>query len=222
MIHINDNLYRLSKNELFDLAEFVVMENFKHHCNSNFSDSLLADIISISEEEKLFFNNSQIFVSKTKDGEIEGTIRVLKWNYIDKLPIQTIFGINPLNIVGFLSNKSIWHIGRFAIKKECKSLNTFKKLMTCAIAPICENKNAVAFAECDSKLLRVLRILGIKATQIGEGINYLGSETIPICMDYQGLINFYNQNKHLVSSQIIKDYKTKQKLHKRVVFEVIS
>lgn len=70
--------------------------------------------------------------------------------------------------------------------------------MVQAIAPICKNKNSIAFAECDSKLLRIMLAMGIKATVIGESVNYLGSETIPVCMTYEGLIDFYNDNKKLL------------------------
>ena len=51
-------------------------------------------------------------------------------------------------------------------------------------------KNSIAFAECDSKLLRVMNLMGIKADVIGDSINYLGSETIPVSMNYEGLKGF--------------------------------
>ena len=70
--------------------------------------------------------------------------------------------------------------------------------MVCAISPICKHKGNIAFAECDSKLLRILLLLGIKPTIVGESINYLGSETIPISLPYEGLIEFYEKNKHLI------------------------
>lgn len=70
--------------------------------------------------------------------------------------------------------------------------------MVCAIAPLCRKKRGLAFAECDSKLLRAMKLLGIKAKVLGKSINYLGSETIPISLDYEGLKDFYNQNKKLI------------------------
>jgi hypothetical protein len=72
--------------------------------------------------------------------------------------------------------------------------------MICAIAPICEQKNGIAFAECDSKLLRIMNLLGIKAKVIGTSVHYLGSETIPIAMNYDGLKEFYNNNKNFITS----------------------
>lgn len=70
--------------------------------------------------------------------------------------------------------------------------------MVCAIAPLCRKKRGLAFAECDSKLLRAMKLLGIKAKVLGKSINYLGSETIPISLDYEGLKEFYHQNKKLI------------------------
>src|SRR5690606_16427117 len=131
--------------------------------------------------EEQYFKNSKVYVAKEFSGNIIGSIRSLKWNYVDILPIQKIFNIDPIIYSNNLLNSEIWHIGRFAIKKEIKDRSLFKRLMVCAIHPICQKKNNIAFAECDSKLLRVLNILGIQTNVVGDSINYLGSETIPIC-----------------------------------------
>lgn len=187
---------------MFELAEFVVKENFNHHTNNDLPEGYDEDIKSIYREEVNYYENAKVFVSKDSLGSISGSIRVLKWNFIDILPLQKIFGINPLYAINEPGINEIYHIGRFAIKKGIRDINLFKQLMVCAIAPICEQKGNIAFAEIDSKLLRVLNLLGIKTITIGESINYLGSETIPIGMTYSGLINFYNENKHLVKEGI--------------------
>lgn len=188
----------LATDELRTLAEFVVQENFNHHTASLLPDEYYQDIEAVFNEELQYSKNAKTFVFKNAEGEIEGAIRVLRWNYVDILPIQKIFNINPIEITGMSPLKKIWHIGRFAIKKGESDINLFKRLMVCAIKPICECENSVAFAECDSKLLRVLRILGIEVTVIGEAITYLGSETIPVYMTREGLLKFYRKNKHLL------------------------
>ncbi|CAM1372976.1 hypothetical protein [Tenacibaculum xiamenense] len=188
---------KLHQKKLKKLAEFVVKENFKHHTN-NVPRNCKEDIELVYDEEIKYKEHSNIFVAKDNLGNIAGTIRVLKWNYVDKLPIEKIFGINPLMITGYAPIKPIWHIGRFAIRKEICDVTLFKKLVVYGILEICKDENAVAFAEIDSKLMRVLRLMGIQATIIGESINYLGSETIPVCFTYKGLINFYNKNKKLI------------------------
>ncbi|WP_440069320.1 hypothetical protein [Tenacibaculum discolor] len=192
-------LERLSTSEVLSLSKFVVEENFNHHVNGDEKKKIEKDILSVYQEEVKYIENSKIFVCKDDNGSITGAIRVLRWNYIDKLPIENIFGINPLLVLEDKELHEIWHIGRFAIKKGAKDPNLFKKLMVCAISPVCSHEGNIAFAECDSKLLRILSLLGIKPEVVGRPINYLGSETIPISLPYNGLIEFYEKNKHLIS-----------------------
>ncbi|CAL2087902.1 hypothetical protein [Tenacibaculum sp. 190524A02b] len=220
MLPNNNSLQLLPITEILDLAKFVVVENFKHHQKGEFDEQLNIDIHSIYKEELHFFKNAKTFISKNIEGVIEGAIRVLKWNYFDLLPFEKIFGISPTEIIKNSINKPIWHIGRFAIKKGGNDINLFKTLMVCAIAPICNDKNAVALAECDSRLLKVLRILGIKATVVGDSVNYLGSETVPVCFFYDGLIDFYTKNKHIVSESVLQKTDELDRLPKSVVLEV--
>lgn len=201
--------YYFEKLELFQLSElskFIINENFNHHCCGDLPVSYNNDLKAIYTEEKKYFNSSSIFVARELFGEIQGTIRILKWNYKDILPIQKIFNINPLETLSSDEKQlPIWHIGRFAIKKGIKDLNLFKKLMVYAISPICESKTGIVFAECDSKLLRIINLLGIKTCVIGNSINYLGSETIPVSMNFHGLIGFYMKYKSLVDTEILSE-----------------
>lgn len=202
MIPTKNYLVKLRTDELLNLSKFVVKENFIHHSNKVLPIDYENDIKSILEEEMNYKKNAEIFVYKDCLGNILGSIRALRWNCIDVLPIQKLFNIDPLLVIGDTSINSIWHIGRFAIKKEVSDINLFKKLMICAITPVCKHKDTIVFAECDSKLRRIITLLGIESTVIGDSINYLGSETIPISMTYDGLIGFYNKNKNLVSKDV--------------------
>ncbi len=208
MILTKNYLERLTTNEVYNLSKFVVEENFNHHTNKNGFKSIKKDIKSVYKEEVKYMQNSKIFVSRDSLGGITGSIRILRWNFIDKLPIQSLFGINPLLTIEDKPFNDIWHIGRFAIKKEVKDANLFKKLMVCAISPVCGHTENIAFAECDSKLLRVMSLLGIKAKVVGKSINYLGSETIPVSFSYTGLIGFYEENKHLIYNQSLLEKTT--------------
>lgn len=198
MILTENYLEKLQKNQLFDLAEFVVVENFKHHSGNIMPKEYKNDINAIYNEELNFYENSEIFAIKDSFGAISAAIRVLKWNYIDILPLQRIFGINPLVVINKPDINNIYHIGRFAVSKDVRDINLFKKLLVCVSRLICEHKGNVAFAECDNKLLRVLNLLGVKTMVIGDSVNYLGSETIPIAITYDGVIDFYTKNKTLV------------------------
>lgn len=195
-------LNRLNANQLFDLANFIVTENFTHHTNEEMPADVAEDINGIYEEERNYFSNSKIFVAKDNQDSMVGAIRVLKWNYTVVLPLEKIFGINPFYAITQPNVNDIYHIGRFAVRKDACDLNLFKRLLVCVSEVICTNPGNIAFAECDSKLLRILRLLGVKAMVIGESVNYLGSETIPIAMTYEGIIDFYNANKHLIENEI--------------------
>ncbi|QOG01215.1 hypothetical protein [Flavobacterium sp. MDT1-60] len=213
-------LERLELNQLTELAKFVVEENFNHHCENVSAQEIISDTQEVYDEELNYFKDSEIFVAKDFSGNIQGSIRVIKWDYKTKLPLQKIFNIDPLSYKYSQNATSVWHIGRFATKKDVKDKTLFRKLMVCAIAPICEQKDGVAFAECDSKLLRIMNLLGIKAEVIGASINYLGSETIPIAMNYAGLEEFYYNNKSLVTSQSINKMSSQTFQNKQYQYQV--
>lgn len=190
---------------LYNLAKFVVTENFQHH-EGRYDLSCVEEEAQHLYEEEVNYCNSKVFASMDDAGNIIGSIRTVKWNYSDVLPIQKLFSINPLCL---LSNQiiDIWHIGRFAIKQECnkKSFRLFKALMVSALNEVCKNENSVAVAECDSKLLKTLKALGIEAEILADPIHYLGSETIPVLFRYQTLKKFLDKNDHLLSDMNIPE-----------------
>lgn len=208
----------ISQNEIFHMSKFVVTENFNHHSNEIFPGNYQNDIDSVYKEEMGFLEHSKIFISRDDQGDLLGTIRVLKWDFVSVLPIQKMFGIDPFLCTEGNDINEIWHIGRFAIKKGVRDVNLLKKLLVSAIAPICTHKDNIAFAEIDAKLLRVLKLMGIKAKIVGESIEYLGSETIPVCMSYSGLIDFYNENKNLALPEQSITGSNSYKLPNKVVF----
>lgn len=215
MLPKND-IERLQVHQLLDLAKFVVTENFKHHTNHADHFDYKKEINCVLKEEQKYFENAQLFVSRDLNRSIVGSIRVLKWNHHDTLPLEKIFSIHPSRFNEGNRKQSMWHIGRFAINKSIRNIKLFKQLMICAIAPICNDKNALAYAECDSKLLKVLPLMGINARRMGQSVYYLGSETIPIYMTFDDLIGFYTKNKGLVPANFLKQKSMYQKPLKKV------
>lgn len=194
----NYSFSKVNKNDLYALCEFIVIENYKHHMKVNYTyQDLLGEINEVYFEELAYSPYSEYFVAKDKFGKMIGCIRTMKWNKKISLPIQKIFDINPLSI--YSSNEkpiTFWHVGRFAISKDIlfNTLTLFKQLVWLAINPICQDTNSVMIAECDKKLMKSLNMLGIKTLQLGNGIHYIGSETIPISVEKQDLLDFYNNN----------------------------
>lgn len=194
------NIRQGDKDCLYELSEFVVKENYRHHSILPSDMVIQKEVDLIYKEELSYFNSSNIFIVRNWKGDIIGSIRVLKWDRKLILPIQKKFGIDLLHTKGIKSEYNFWHIGRFAISplSDTFRVNLFKRLMMYAIHPILCDSKSYMIAETDSKLFRVINMLGIKAVQLGVPINYLASETIPVYSDKDGLVSFYNKNRYLL------------------------
>lgn len=187
-------IFRVGSEYLRNVAEFVVKANYSHHTGNAYPANLDEEINLVYEEEQKYAATSHIFIAESNAGEMIGCIRVAKWDMMNDLPMQKIFNINPLERISSLRHdSSVWHVGRFAVGSNVgvSSVSLFKKLMVYAITPICQETDSYMVAECDCKLLRVMGLLGIDTIRLGEGIHYLGSETIPVYSHRQGLLNFF-------------------------------
>ncbi len=194
------NIWQLTGKEcLQELAEFVVKENYKHHIGDFSYESIKDEIDSVYQEELQYIEDSTIFVVRNEASKIIGSIRVFRWDRKKILPLQKVFGINPLITIHSESNYSYWHIGRFAVDSFAgiPTITLFKQLMVYAVHPIVCDEKSYMIAETDSKLLKVMNALGIETTQLGHSINYLASETIPVCSSKDGLLLFYRHYRRL-------------------------
>lgn len=202
LIYANEHykIRRLGKESLYELAEFVVRENYKHHVGCLSSEYMKDEIDAVYEEELLYVDNSTIFVVRNLAGKIVASIRVFKWDRKKILPMQKIFGISPLEAIHSEDNYNYWHIGRFAIDSFAgiPTFTLFKQLMVYAVQPIMCDDGSYMIAEIDSKLLKVMNALGIETMQLGDSLNYLASETIPVCSSKKGLWTFYNHYQNLL------------------------
>ena len=151
----------MDKESLHELAEFVVTENYKHHVGSFTAASIKVD--SGFQEELQYIDSSIIFAVRNMMGKIIGSIRVFKWDRKKTLPVQKIFGVNPLSSIHTEVDYNYWHIGRFAIDSfsGIPTITLFKQLMIYAIHPIVCDDKSYMIAETDSKLLTVMYALGI-------------------------------------------------------------
>lgn len=176
-----------------EVAEFIVRENQKHH-NYEDLDISLQMVEKILNFEKSI-DNSTYFLVRTLTGTLIGSIRVFHWDKRISLPIEEMFDVNPLIVIGNGQDYSYWHVGRFAIS-SCLGFSTikvFKLLMKLAITPIVQDKKkSFMIAEIDCKLLRAMNHLGIETTTLGKPRICLFSMTAPICSTKKGLITYYN------------------------------
>lgn len=189
-------IFMADKTSLNEIANFVVRENYSHHLSSFTEKEVNEDIKSVLEEEEyLYDNKSQIYIARDSLGNMIGCIRSFHWDKRKILPIEKIYGINPLNAIHRESKYSFWHIGRFAVAKDSgiSTLTLFKRLMALAVKPIVEDKYSYMIAEIDCKLLKVMKVLGFGTRQIGKSIDYLTSETVPVCSSKRGLMGFFSR-----------------------------
>lgn len=185
---------------LDELSRFVVEENYKHHSTApDCMDKLESEITSVYNEEKeLYTDTSSIYIARCNNRMI-GSIRVFKWDKKKTLPIEKMYGINPIKAMPHSKHAEYWHVGRFAIDSSIgiSPVTLFKQLMVYAVKPIVSNENGYMVAEIDAKLLRIVNALGIHTVNLGESVYYLSSETIPIIASQKGIIPFYTHYHEL-------------------------
>lgn len=185
----------VTKEDIYLISKFVVEENYKHHSTILDSCNIKEEISSIYNFEIDNLNNSIFHIKKDElTLEILASIRSLRWDGITKLPIETIFNIEVNNFLSGRHYKDLWHIGRFAISNKINSIKLLKDMIIGAISPICDNERSITLAECDQKLLRTLKTLGIHAQIIGNPKIHLESITYPVLFSYHTLLNFFLEN----------------------------
>lgn len=192
--------YQLPHRFIHDLVSFVVLQNYLHHSEGRGSGVLEAETATLCAEEAQY-TNSRIFAAVSRD-RLCGSIRIFKKEPFQQLPMEKLFSFHH----GTLPEKDqpVYHIGRFAIAKgsDDRNFRIFKTLMALALNVAEEDDSGTVFAECDLKLLRTIRLLGIEAEAIGHPIYYLGSETVPIRLRRKGYQNFLNNNRDLSGVEV--------------------
>lgn len=151
-----------------------------------------------------FYDHSLYYIA-TREEKMIGSAKVTCWDRETPLPLEKLFGINCLTLPICQEGGDIWHVGRFAIsqKENTAGILLLKQLLVLVIHPICQKTDSIMIAECDSKFVRILNMLGIQTQVLGKGISYLGSETLPIYTTSEWLKVFLDKNEHLISTNIV-------------------
>ena len=199
MIH-NIEYYTMCHENVDELIQFVINENHLHHREIVTAEQINSIRQILCAEEKQYFN-SHIFVAMSYN-IICGSIRIFQKTPTQVLPIEKIFNINVEALVN--AGTPIYHIGRFAVSKgaDKRGFHIFKTLIALALQVAQQGQGGIVFAECDVKLLRTIRLLGIEAESIGAPILYLGSETVPIKLPWAGYQVFLEKNKNILNRKL--------------------
>lgn len=181
---VDYTVFEADESVLWALATFVVTENLCHHSGkySLNQHDISKMITKVYREERELSETSRILIVRNNAGEIVGTIRSTLWDRKTILPMERLFGINPLDCEFGKDISKFWHIGRFAINSEGSKYrkSILKALISTVTTPIRKEAAGCLLAEVDRKLFNNLKVLGIDAHQIAPSIQYLASETIPI------------------------------------------
>lgn len=184
----------IREEQLIELAKFVVEQNMIHHIQDSLTSTNNLEVDMVYKEERSFFSQSIYAVAYDIYNEIVGSIRTMECRGNEILPLEKIYKIDIDDFIDKELKPTIYHIGRFAVKKGYSNIELFKTMILSAIEPICQNPNGVAFAECDIRLMRTLKKMGIDTEIIAKPVVYLGSTTVAIRMSGKTLSNFYFQN----------------------------
>lgn len=177
-----------------------MVENYKHHVGTVEASQIADDIADVTKEElALYGDNTYIYIARDNQGKILGSIRSFLWNRQSVLPLERIYGINPLKAIHSDVKFNYWHVGRFAIDSTSgiSTFTLFKSLMALAVQPIVGDSDSYMVAEIDCKLLKVMNALGFETNQLGDSLYYLTSETAPISSSKQGIMGFYSKYGYL-------------------------
>ncbi len=200
-------LWKIGKQDLAEFTKFVLCIYYGHHQNISPPVKEVEDCI---KEDEHLYPCSHFYALKTKEGQIFGTINVCLWNGEEKLAIEREYNLDIKQLIKErgLTPPEIWHIGRFAIDrniiKQNETLKTsqavfFKLLMTLVFAHICRFPSNVVIVECDKKLYKTGKLLGIFSEQLSDERFVLGSQALPIIDTGAGLQFFFDRHKHLIS-----------------------
>jgi len=191
------------RNELPYLDQFVLKVYYYHHLKQNYYPQ--DELSMMIQEDNDSLMNSSFFVAYDNSRRIIGTIKLQKWDGENELSIEKDFKVDLKKIIRSLPLKprQIYHIGRFAIDQNLirrdpgltqNRLKILKSLMYYALFPVFEKKSNIFLCECDEKLLTKLKFLGIYPQVIGPPKVHLGSKTLPIYCNHDGIKEFIKQN----------------------------
>lgn len=196
-----NNFYfsRLRKDELKELVSFVVLEIYEHFNYEDYTQKSFEDELEyLLKEDLAFFDNSVYYVLRgCIDHRIYGSIKTTYWDREATIPMGKLFDINVHDVL-LPDYPNVWHLGRFVIsRKICEDrIGILKKMLFNAFYPVSAMGAGIVLAECDKKLTMTLKKMGINSFILGDSIEYICSETLPIYIKSDWLSQYISTNKH--------------------------
>lgn len=183
--YINEyRICQIDKDDIPEVVKFVIETNYKKHHFMVDSKFMNAEIAQICDFEEKIFDRSVFYTVIDKQQQIVGALRISNENKYE---------LKSPNAIDLISANKVYHIGRFAIDQANNSLGAeiFKKMIVIAFSFVYQDKNNILIADCDTKLYRVLRRMGVNLISIGAPFFSIGSETVSVYLPYENMIKFY-------------------------------
>jgi hypothetical protein len=193
------NLYisKLKKDELRELITFVVTEIYEHFNYKDYTqESFENELEYLLKEDIAFYDNSIYYVLRDcTEHKIYGSIKTTFWDKTTTLPMEKLFHINIQDIL-IPAYLNVWHVGRFVISGKIPGdrISILKKMLYKAFYPVYAIGAGIILAECDKKLTITLKKMGIDSFILGESIEYICSETLPIYIRSEWLESYISSN----------------------------
>lgn len=212
----------LKKEELREMLAFYIFEIYDHFNFTDFTrESYELELDHLLREDTAFYGSSLYYILRdVKEHQIYGSIKTTYWDKNTPLPIEKLFNVHPETlIVPEITN--YWHIGRFVISQKIPKdrISILKKMLFNAFFPVYSLGKGLIVAECDKKLTITLDKLGIRSCALGNSIEYICSETLPIYIRSEWLNGFItSHHDRYFSISNARDahfFSSKQSLEKR-------
>lgn len=197
----------LKKSEIIKLLRSFILDIYDHFDFNYSKEDYIEELRILYAEEIKHFDNSVYYILRDQErNNIHASIRITLWDKNSTLPIEKLFGIT-IQQFPFIKTKNVWHIGRFFISNKIPGnrIKLLKKMLFNAFYPIASIGNSILFAECDAKLIYTLRKFGINVETLGSSIEYICSETFPICIQDDTLMSFIKKNQTYFEEENEKD-----------------
>lgn len=192
------NLYKIGWSELSQYTQFVydiyrtsVTDNQQWELNPE-------DLAMMYHEDQTYFPHSVYFGFMNTNNELVGTMKATRKTDLVLLPAEVEYGIDVKQLskdFNITPNK-IWHCGRLAVNKQkakaagLNSRTLFLELLFQSFRHITKNPGAIFLAEADKRVFDLFHKVGVPMQQIAKGKTYLGSETYPVVISHEGMLNW--------------------------------
>ncbi|OJJ22004.1 hypothetical protein BKI52_08160 [marine bacterium AO1-C] len=192
------NLYKVGWSELPQYTQFV----FDIYRNS-FTDEqpwelTSEDLTTMYHEDQTYFPHSVYFGFMNAANELVGTMKATQKTDLVLLPAEVEYGIDvkQLSKAFHITPHDIWHCGRLAVDKQkakaagVTSRSLFLELLFQSFQHITRNPGAIFLAEADKRVYDLFHKVGVPMQQIAKGKTYLGSETYPVVISHEGMLDW--------------------------------